>query len=331
MVSLQTIRQSNAHAATTLPKGLVALFIGATSGIGQSTLTQLAHHAPPRIYTVARPQSAPAHAKFLDSLRESHPNGTYNLLTADVSLVSSVDKIVKTIVEKESRLDILFLSVGFMTWGSRDPTPEGLDWSMSTRYYSRMRAVQLLVPLLKKSILPSPRIVSVLAGGMEAPLNEGDLDLREEANWHYWQAALHTATMGTLVLERFARENPELSVLHWAPGLVATPGLEKAKKEGKSPPGEVMSAEESGERGLFLATSDRYAVREGLVAVPEGIEAVRKSGGGIYLVDPLGEGKDNEEVLGEMRKRGVDGAVWEFTQKVFDECLAKGESDKTEL
>lgn len=70
LVSLQTVQQSNAKLAT-LPKGLVALFISATSGIGQSALEQCAQNAAaPRVYTVARPHTAPSHEKLLSSLRK---------------------------------------------------------------------------------------------------------------------------------------------------------------------------------------------------------------------------------------------------------------------
>ncbi|KAK7419214.1 hypothetical protein QQZ08_010926 [Neonectria magnoliae] len=320
MVTLQTIQQSNASVAT-LPPGLVALFIGATSGIGQSTLQHFAQHASsPRIYTVARPQTATSHEKFLASLRQSNPSSSYSLITADHTLVSDIDKVVAAIKEKETKLDILFMSTASFAFEERDNTAEGLDSNMATRYYTRLRAVQQLLPLLNNSA--SPRIVSVLGGGMETPLNEQDLDLREPGNWSFWNASLHSTTMGTLALEHFARQNPHLSVVHWFPGPVATPGLEKAKKFGLSQASNPISSDEAGESGLFLATSDRYAVQGGLVPAPEGVGAANKTGGGIFLVDPQGEIHDNEGVLAEMRKRGLGETVWTFTEEIFASCTA---------
>jgi hypothetical protein len=50
MVAIEAIRKSNARIAE-LPAGLVALFLGGTSGIGQSALIQFATYAiQPRIY-----------------------------------------------------------------------------------------------------------------------------------------------------------------------------------------------------------------------------------------------------------------------------------------
>ncbi|KUJ09949.1 short-chain dehydrogenase/reductase [Mollisia scopiformis] len=328
MVSLQIVKQSNAGIAS-LPHGLVVLFIGATSGIGQSALQSFARHAPsPRIYTVARPSTFASHESLLASLRQSNPTATYKLVEADVSLVSEVDKAVNRIIEEETKIDILFMSAGFMALEGRKDTSEGLDPSMSTRYYSRLRAVQLLLPLLNKA--PSPRIVSVLAGGLEGPLNEQDLDLRDPNNWSSWNSSVQATTMATLMLEKIARENPRLSIVHWYPGPVDTPGLAKIQKFGMSFPN-PMSQEEAGERAVFFTTSDRYAVQEGLLPVPAGLEVAKKSGGGIFLLNPQGESTDNEAVLDEMRRRGVDEVVWNFSQKVFTACNVQARESKDEL
>lgn len=328
MVALQTVLQSNANIAR-LPSGIVALFVGATSGIGQSTLQHFAQHAPaPHIYSVARPQTVAAHETHLASLRKSNPTAVFTLITADVSLVSEIDKIVAAVAQKETKLDILVWSAGGMAFEGRKDTREGLEPSMSTRYYSPLRAVQQLLPLLNAA--PSPRVLSVLAGGHEAQMNEADLDLRDPANWSYWNAAVHAATMCTLALERLARGNPGLSVVHWHPGAVATPGLAKWDKYGLTPPNQ-RSQDEAGARGVFLATSDRYAVQGGLVSVPGGLGGVNKSGGGIFLVDADGECIDNEGVLVGFRERGVDEVVWSHTEKVWAECAAWAASHKDEL
>ncbi|KAF9878673.1 short-chain dehydrogenase reductase [Colletotrichum karsti] len=320
MVSIELVRQSNAHLGS-LPKGLVALFIGATSGIGQSALQNLAKLPSPRIYTVARPQSVASHEQLLNELKQSNPSGTYTLINADVSLISEVDKVVEFVTKKETKLDFLIMSAGFMAFEGRFNTREGLDPSMTTRYYSRMRAASGLLPLLNEA--KSPRVVSILAGGLEGSIKEDDLDLRKPGNWATWPASVQGATMGTLSLEIMAQENPKVSFVHWYPGPVSTPGLARAKTFGMSPPSE-MSQDESGERAAFLATSDRYAVEDGgsLIPIVDGLETSTKSGGGVFLIDPKGNSTDNEGVLADFRRRDVGQKVWEHTQKIFAECLA---------
>ncbi|KAH8697890.1 short-chain dehydrogenase/reductase [Talaromyces proteolyticus] len=318
MVSLQTVQRSNARIAN-LPHGLVALFIGATSGIGQAALQNFAQHtSSARIYSVARTSAVQSHETLLGALRQSNPRNIYNLVTADVSLISEIDRIYESIAQNEVKLDILFMSAGFMAFEGRKDTREGLDPSMTTRYYSRLRAIQSLLPLLNSADSLSPRVISVLAGGKEEPLNEEDLDLRDPHNWSYWNSSVHSCTMGTLTFERVARQNPRLSIVHWYPGPVETPGMIRSISLGMSPPSYRMGQEEAGARAIFLATNDRYAVDGGgFVSVPTELGSASKSGGGIFLVDPWGESVNNERVLAELRKRGIDEKVWSFTQKLF--------------
>ncbi|KAK3950546.1 hypothetical protein QBC32DRAFT_371856 [Pseudoneurospora amorphoporcata] len=55
MVTLEQIQTSNAHIMSSLPSGLVAVFVGATRGIGEATLKQFVRYAvAPRVYFVGR-------------------------------------------------------------------------------------------------------------------------------------------------------------------------------------------------------------------------------------------------------------------------------------
>ncbi|KAJ4131234.1 hypothetical protein NW765_017126 [Fusarium oxysporum] len=275
MVSLGVVEQSNNHIAA-LPEKFIAVFIGATSGIGRSTLENLATKArDPQIYSIARPQSAATH-----------------------------EEAVKEIIQREEKLDLLVLSAGFIPFDGRKNTMEGLDPSMTTRYYTRLLTLIKLLPLLQRA--SSPRVLWVAAGGKEEPINDEDLDLRQPGNWTFWAASVHSTTMGTLSLERIAQENPKLSIVHWYPGPVGTPGMAKIKQHWDVP--DEMNEAESGSRGLFLATNDRYAVKDGrgLVPLPAGLEPVSTSGGGVFLVDPNGEATDNGKVLAIMRENKSD-------------------------
>ncbi|KAF1998649.1 short-chain dehydrogenase/reductase [Amniculicola lignicola CBS 123094] len=324
MVSLATIRASNVLLSTHLPSSPTILFIGATSGISLSILQHISQYADaPHIYSVARPPSAPAHQALLSILQEQHPTSTYTLIEADPTLLSSIPKITSTLTTHESKLDMLIFSAGHLSFEGRANTAEGLDPGMALGYYSRLLTLHSLLPLLNKS--PNPRVLSVLAGGMEAPLNESDLDLREPENWSVMAAAFQGATMGTLSLEHLAQQNPELSIVHWAPGVVDTPSLARARKFGvPAAAAEAMSAEEAGERGLFYVTSERYSVNDGIVPIEDGVEKATKSAGGIFLVGADGESKDSEAVLAPMRERGVPTKVWEFTLGIFEETLKLG-------
>ncbi|KAK8004882.1 hypothetical protein PG990_010919 [Apiospora arundinis] len=325
-VDIETVRASNSRLSDV--KGpQVALFVGATSGIGLGALKEFAQHAiDPRVYFVAR--NAKTAAGIVDDLRTLNPGGKYEIIEKNVSLVRDAEKVAEFVKSKESSLDLLFLSAGFVSFDGRQETPEGLDASMSTRYYSRIRITQLLLPLLNQA--KSPHVISILAGGKEGPMNEDDLDLKQAKNFSVASASYHSANMGTLVFEKFAAENPRISFVHEYPGIVSTPLFDRLAGGVKGVAIRYLaapvlrlfsfSATEAGQRSLFAATSARYSVDGGMVPLGVGVEkAVRSNGGkGIFLVDQTGGITDNEKVLAPFRKAGMGKKVWEHTQGVFN-------------
>ena len=111
MVALSTIQDSNSLISSILPPGLVAVFVGATSGIGEATLKQFAKHAHrPRAYFVGRSQDAGD--RIVAECEALNPDGDYVFIKADVSLIRVVDEVCETIKAKEKTLNILCLSAG---------------------------------------------------------------------------------------------------------------------------------------------------------------------------------------------------------------------------
>lgn len=217
-----------------------------------------------------------------------------------------------------------------MIHGSTE-TKEGLEPSMTTRFYSRARFIHHFLPLLNAS--PNPHVLNVLAGGEESTIVSSDLDLKDPKNYSIRNAAVHSATMLTLTLERFAAANPKISFVHSFPGLVATPTFTRAS-------GLVgfllrwvvspilmnlfaMSAEEAGARAFFYATNARYTVdeTEGLAApIPSGLQKAKRSQGGVFLVGKDSEPAGNEALLKELRDNEAE-KVWEHTVQIWEAAV----------
>ncbi|KEY64551.1 hypothetical protein S7711_03617 [Stachybotrys chartarum IBT 7711] len=334
MVSITTIQSSNATALpASLPNGLVAVFIGATSGIGHSTLKQLVNAAKgksPRFYIVGR--SATASAAFVQELRNNDASATFEFIERDASLLRDIDHATKFIKEREEKVDLLFTSTGFISFEGRIETTEGLDPSMTTRFYSRALAIQQLLPLLNKS--QNPHVTNVGAGGQEDALLMDDLDLAKPGNYSIARAAVHSATMFTIVLEKFAQENPKISFVHSFPGLTATRIMYRGSsgivgfllKRIIAPLINTFvssSVEEVGARSLFYATNARYTVDATAplsTPIPDGLDKAVQSKGGVFLVDPKSESADSEKVLGPLR--GHDASrVSEHLREIFSRVL----------
>ena len=229
MVSLTEVRSSNASISSTA-KTTTAVFIGATSGIGLATLKAFAKHIPnPTALIIGRNE-----AKFapeLQALRSINPNGTYTFIPVDISLLKNIDTVcdrINTQLKDQGgkKIDLLIQSQGYISFAGREPNADGLDTSISLRYYGRVRFAQQLSP----SLSSTARVLSILAGGKEGKIFEDDLNL--ERNYSISNAAAHFASLMTLSWDHLAAqpENKNRSFIHIFPGLVSTGLLGRSAK-----------------------------------------------------------------------------------------------------
>lgn len=111
MVSLPEIQSSNSRITPALPPGLVAVFVGATNGIGETTLKQFAKHArQPRVYFIGRSQEAGD--RIAAECKALNAEGEYIFIKADTGLIRTVDDVCRDIKAKEKSINLLFLSTG---------------------------------------------------------------------------------------------------------------------------------------------------------------------------------------------------------------------------
>lgn len=310
--------------------GVVAVFVGATAGIGLGALRSLTKHTTsPTIYIVGR--SRTGLEALIVGLKKLNDGATFIPVTAaDLTLVSDAEKAAAEIAQAASRVDLLIMSPGYIDF-SHNVSPEGLDRLTALRYYSRMRFLVTLAPLLRES--PSPRVVSVLASGMEGRLFGDDLLL--EKNFSAMNAATAATTMTTLFLEEFARleSNERVVCCHVYPGWVGDTGM----RVGDGFPGwlrvvldwivaPVMrwvgyTSEEAGERVIFAATSGRFRrLKEGLsgegTLVQKAVDG--RLGGGVYLVQGDSSVKTQNDTLRQLREDGMGRKVYDHTLEQFD-------------
>lgn len=338
MVSLNSVRRSNGSLNSTVPR-LVALFVGGSSGIGKSTLRQLALNAEaPTAYIVGRSESNAA--PFLKELGHINPRGSFNFIEADVSLISNVDKACESIKKREKALNLLFMTPGGLSLVGRRETSEGVDKLFALRYYARMRFVQNLLPLLEATQPAAPgRVVSVLGGGFEGNIDIKNFDLKH--GYNIVSCAMHSVTMTSLAMEHLAASR-RASFVHVYPGLVGTniytnsfpPPLAAVYNYGMWPlmwPFSV-NIDESGQRHLFHSTSSRYPANKLLAqsepespAIPDGLQVAVGSNGtigsGAYLMNWKGETSAAGKKMQALREQGVAQKVWEHTTNLLDRAV----------
>jgi NADP-dependent 3-hydroxy acid dehydrogenase YdfG len=112
MVDISTVRTSNT-ALKSGPKGLVCVLVGATSGIGASTLKALVRDLNvPKIYIAVR--SAARFSHQLVELKSLNPDAAIEVLETEISLVRKVDTFCATISAREYKVDLLYMSAGLL-------------------------------------------------------------------------------------------------------------------------------------------------------------------------------------------------------------------------
>ncbi|KAK5273664.1 hypothetical protein LTR96_000264 [Exophiala xenobiotica] len=373
MVRLSDVKTANADFIASLNEPLVGVFVGGTSGTCEYAIRSLISNAASvgksnsknidlRIYIVGR--NAKAADVTIADCRKQCPQATFTFIEAkDLALLKDVDRVCEEIIRLETaasgpqskpRVDVLVMSQAGSIFVTCKDTTEGLDNLMSLMYYSRMRFIDRLLPLLLESRLPSSsssggvgsssataaHIISIYAPRSEGQLFTQDLSLRQPGHFTYSNARSHIAYFKTLFFENLVAQYPgKLSFCHVFPGLVHTPGY-------KNPDlptwfkivfpivGRPLmwvtgtSRAESGERTLFLATP-RFPAKSlekgsgnDMVAA---VGADGQKGSGVYSVWSDSETMSREEVYKKtgVRKDELREMVWKHTMGAFED-IEKG-------
>ena len=117
MVNLNAVRESNSKIASLFPEGasgVVAVFAGATGGIGESTLKHFAEHVKkPKVYFLGRNENAGS--RITTELKTICPEGDFTFIKVDLSLIANVDEVCTQIKSQETHINLLFLTSGVVS------------------------------------------------------------------------------------------------------------------------------------------------------------------------------------------------------------------------
>ena len=334
MVSYKEIQAANALINDeTAPR--VAVFVGGTSGIGKATLKALVSTgASTRIYLVGRKSSEERMQLFIQELHAINPKAEVIWTEGEVGLLAESKRICEVIKSKESRVDLLFLTAGYAPFGTRKETTEGLEIAQSLEYYSRILFILHLLPLL--NVAEAPKVVSVLAGGMErvGAVNLEDLDLKKPGNFSGMKAQMQYPVMKSTTLEKLANDNPNVTFIHSWPGSVNTGNIRRSW----DPNGYTFMSwftwlileplirligyteEESGQRHLFQGTSAAFGGKGVSWKGTPGVNSQGKPENGLFLVTYSCDCTPNAKVMAVLREK-VLTKVWDHTQEVLGPYL----------
>ncbi|KAH8912905.1 hypothetical protein BR93DRAFT_123084 [Coniochaeta sp. PMI_546] len=337
MVKLTDVTRANAALNSSLPNP-TAVVVGGTQGIGLAFLTSLTKHTTsPKIYIVGRNSSSLT--TIITNLKAINSSGTYvPITTPDLTLVANAHDAASQIAQQEGpsgMIDLLYLSPGFLCFKGRVESPEGLDRATAIRYYSRVRIILDLLPLLERS--SHARVIDALGGGQEGTIFPDDLALKELGHIGAMVTMPAASTYTTLAFEHLAPEHRAVSFVHTFPGVVRTMAYRRPEHLGPAARFLfnwvmfplfgwmfVMQAEEVGERTLYVATSPRFKPARDWDAEEAVQGSDGKKGSGAYTVNEKCEVVRNDRIMVPLREKRMDEKLWEFTMREFERILGKG-------
>jgi len=137
--------------------GKIALVTGASSGIGEATASQLAT-AGYKVYGTSRRAAKPGQRSF-------------EMLTLDVTSDASVDAVVREVIRREGRIDLLVNNAGFSTApaGAEESSIEQARSIFDTNFFGIVRMTRAVVPHMRQQ--GGGRIVNIgsVLGFLPAP------------------------------------------------------------------------------------------------------------------------------------------------------------------
>eukprot|EP01126_Amoeba_proteus_P010912 TRINITY_DN1430_c0_g1_i5.p1 TRINITY_DN1430_c0_g1~~TRINITY_DN1430_c0_g1_i5.p1 ORF type:complete len:260 (+),score=42.77 TRINITY_DN1430_c0_g1_i5:296-1075(+) len=144
----------------------------------------------------------------------------FNFVRCDVQELENIRELATKFYEQQNKLDFLVLTQGIATIQGRTETSEGLDQKLSLHFYSRMAFIKLFARALNLS--DSPRVLSVLSGGVHSPYDGYRTDPELKENYSLQNAANAAGFYNDLVLDGFSAQQPSIAFIHSAPGFVNT-------------------------------------------------------------------------------------------------------------
>ncbi|KAH7312931.1 hypothetical protein BKA65DRAFT_516944 [Rhexocercosporidium sp. MPI-PUGE-AT-0058] len=313
MVALDIVNASNARLRELGP-GLVALFV----------------------YLVGRSETAAD--RIIKECEGLNKSGKVEFIKADVSELAEVDRACKVIQQKEKSVNLIFQTQGNSNMRGRDENPEGLDRKQTLNFWSRMRFISNLLPQLRSASTHPPnfaRSISLLGTGN----SYGTIDLKDielKKSFSAYKNAAHTIIMNDFMVEQYGAREPGITFIHTEPSIVNTgfsrelPLWARVGTKMLTPllyPF-FVSADETGQRQLFHATSGMYppakpatsAAFASGVPLPTGSSIMTGANGqvgsGGYLVSWKGERAKKAKLSG-MNHEEVSRTIWEKTAEVF--------------
>jgi len=308
---LQAKASNNAHFSS-LSSAPVAVFVGGTSGIGETMVYAFAKYTQGNANIVIIGRNKEAGERILSELPKPSSEGEEPIrlfIQCDVSLMRNVQSAVQQLTSSLSKINYLILSTGFLDISDRKETKEGLELRLAVIYYSRWLFTRELIGLIEKAKESGEggTVMSIGAPGFGGEIDPNDWELKK--NYSSMKGMGASSTYNDLMVEAFADRHPNIPFIHAHPGYVRTPIFHNSPSYLVKLTGFVIFTIGR----LFTISSEECA--EWMWS----IVATVNDGRGSYRMDPHGKdmGKTTKYFGDEEKRKGL----WEHTEATIERSL----------
>ena len=289
--------------------GKRALVTGVTSGIGESTVLELARHGAEVILGARNPAKLEA---TIARIEQEVPGASLHPLAIDVSDLASVRRAASEVTEP---LHLLVNNAGVMAT-PHQRTADGLELQMATNYFGPFALTGLLFPRLVES--GDGRVVAISSQGSrmarKPPLDDPLDQSRRYGKWQAYFASKLADLMFIFELDRRCREQGvPVKGLAAHPGYSATGLMGTGRNTGNT--GERMRFTATILQAVFSAVGQPAA----LGALPTLMAATADLPGSTYIgPDGLIQFKGQPRIVNARRlahDREAQRQLWELSEK----------------
>ena len=145
----------------------VALVTGSSSGIGFETSLALARNG---YHTFATMRNLGKDEKIKQVIEKE--DLSIEILELDVDSEESVNRAIKTVSEKNGRIDVLVNNAGYGMWGTvEDVSIDEFKEQFETNFFSIIRLIQKVAPIMRKQNSGNIVNISSVAGRIGFPVS----------------------------------------------------------------------------------------------------------------------------------------------------------------
>ncbi|MER7195503.1 SDR family oxidoreductase [Streptomyces flaveolus] len=175
--------------------GKRAVVTGASDGIGLCIATRLAAAGAEVLLPVRNPRKGEA---ALDAVRAQVPDADVSLRTLDLSSLTSVAALGKTLLAEDRPIHLLVNNAGVMTPPERRTTADGFELQFGTNHLGHFALVAHLLPLLRAGQARVTSQISVAA-------NRNDINW-DDLNWERSYDGMRAYSQSKIALGLFGLE-----------------------------------------------------------------------------------------------------------------------------